>query len=97
TNILSVLFNIIGTRELGKATSTLFEDVVAEVQGTGSIEFNVIGRILLTVLALYVVSSIFNWVQGFVMTSVTENVTYGLRKKMLDKIDNMPIDRKSVV
>ena len=91
TTILSVLFNIIGPRELGKATSTLFEGVLAEVQGTGSIEFNVIGRILLTVLALYVVSSIFNWVQGFVMTGVTENVTYGLRKKMLDKIDNMPM------
>ncbi|MBZ6526613.1 ABC transporter ATP-binding protein [Aerococcaceae bacterium DSM 111021] len=91
TTILSVLFNIIGPRELGNATSTLFDGVLAEVQGTGSIQYDVIGRILLTVLALYVVSSIFNWIQGFVMTGVTENVTYGLRKKMLDKIDDMPM------
>lgn len=91
TTILSVLFNIIGPRELGNATSTLFDGVLAEVQGTGSIQYDIIGRILLTVLALYVVSSIFNWIQGFVMTGVTENVTYGLRKKMLDKIDDMPM------
>lgn len=91
TIVISVLFNIVGPRELGKATSELFEGVLAQVQGTGTINFDNIQRILLTVLSLYVVSSVFNWIQGYVMTGVTENVTYTLRKKMLDKIDNMPM------
>ncbi|XJS09814.1 ABC transporter ATP-binding protein [Aerococcaceae bacterium WGS1372] len=91
TTLLSVLFNIVGPRELGKATSTLFEGVIAQVQGTGSIDYNRIGQILLTVLGLYLVSSLFSFIQGFVMTGVTENVTYNLRRRMLDKIDNMPM------
>lgn len=91
TTLLSVIFNIVGPRELGKATSTLFEGVVAQVQGTGSIDFDQISQILFTVMALYVVSSVFGFIQGFVMTSVTEGVTYNLRRRIMVKIDNMPM------
>lgn len=91
TTILSVLFNIFGPRELGKATTTLFEGVVAQVQGTGNINFNLISRILLTVLVLYILSSIFAAIQGYIMTNITEEVTYGLRKQMMDKINRMPM------
>lgn len=89
--ILSVVFNIFGPMELGKATTTLFEGVTAEIQGTGSIQFDLIGRILMNVMALYLVSSLFSLIQGFVMTNITESVTYGLRKKMMDKINQMPM------
>lgn len=91
TTFLSVIFNIVGPRELGKATSTLFEGVMAQVQGTGTIDFERIAQILFTVMGLYIVSSTFSFIQGYVMTGVTENVTYGLRRKMMNKIDNMPM------
>lgn len=91
TTILSVAFSIFGPRELGKATSSLFEGAIAQVQGTGTINFGLIGRILLTVLTLYIISSIFSAIQGYIMTNVTEEVTYGLRKQMMDKINRMPM------
>lgn len=91
TTILSVAFSIFGPRELGKATSSLFEGAIAQVQGTGTINFDLIGRILLTVLTLYITSSIFSAIQGYIMTNVTEEVTYGLRKQMMDKINRMPM------
>lgn len=91
TTILSVIFSILGPRSLGSATTELFNGIVRQTQGTGSIDFTAIGRILLFVLLLYVVSAIFGALQGYIMTSVTETVTYDLRKNMIAKIDRMPM------
>ena len=89
--VLSTLFSILGPRELGKATTTLFNGLVAQVQGTGTIDFALMGRILLGVIAIYVVSSIFGIVQGYVMTTVTETVAYRLRQQMMAKINRLPM------
>lgn len=91
TTILSVIFSILGPKTLGEATTELFNGIVRQTQGTGSIDYSAIGRILLFVLFLYVVSSIFGALQGFIMTTVTETVTYDLRKNMIAKIDRMPM------
>lgn len=91
TTALSALFSILGPRALGSATTELFNGIARQIQGVGEIDFNAVGRILLFVLALYVVSTIFGAIQGFVMTTVTENVTYNLRKRMMAKIDRMPM------
>lgn len=91
TTILSVIFSILGPKTLGEATTELFNGIVRQTQGTGSIDFSAIGRILLFVLFLYVVSAIFGALQGYIMTSVTETVTYDLRKNMIAKIDRMPM------
>lgn len=91
TTILSVIFSILGPKTLGEATTELFNGIVRQTQGTGSIDFSAIGRILLSVLLLYVVSAVFGALQGFIMTSVTETVTYDLRKNMIAKIDRMPM------
>ncbi|MGO4940187.1 ABC transporter ATP-binding protein [Fundicoccus sp. Sow4_D5] len=91
TTVLSVIFSILGPKTLGGATTELFNGIVRQTQGTGSIDYTAIGRILLFVLFLYVVSSIFGALQGFIMTNVTETVTYDLRKNMIAKIDRMPM------
>lgn len=91
TTILSALFSILGPRALGSATTELFNGIARQIQGIGGIDFDAVGRILLFVLALYVVSTVFGGIQGFVMTTVTENVTYNLRKRMMAKIDQMPM------
>lgn len=91
TTILSVIFSILGPRALGGATTELFNGIVRQTQGTGGIDYSAVGRILLFVLFLYVVSSLFGALQGFIMTTVTETVTYDLRKNMIAKIDRMPM------
>lgn len=89
--IISTVFVILGPRELGKATSTIFEGVVHMVKGTGTVNMDEINRILLTVLILYLISTTFNIIQGYVMTTITENVAYGLRKQLMDKVNKLPM------
>lgn len=91
TTILSVIFSILGPRALGSATTELFNGIVRQTQGTGSIDFTAIGRILMYVILLYVVSTVFGAVQGYIMATVSETVTYDLRKNMIAKINRMPM------
>lgn len=91
TTILSVVFSILGPRALGSATTELFNGIVRQTQGTGSIDFTAIGRILMYVILLYVVSTVFGAVQGYIMATVSETVTYDLRKNMIAKINRMPM------
>lgn len=91
TTILSVIFSILGPKALGSATTELFNGIIRQTQGTGSIDFTVIGRILMYVILLYVVSTIFGAVQGYIMATVSETVTYDLRKSMIAKINRMPM------
>ena len=89
--IAGTVFTIVGPRILGKATTELFNGLVARVQGTGSIDFGRIGQILLTVLCLYLVSACFSFVQGLVMTGISNDVSYNLRKDISEKISRIPM------
>ncbi len=87
----STVFNVIGPKILGKATTALSEGLIAKIQGTGSIDFTYIGQILLFVLGLYVCSAAFNFIQGWIMTGVTQKICYRMRKEISEKINRMPM------
>ena len=87
----STVFNVIGPKVLGKATTALSEGLMAKIQGTGSIDFTYIGQILLFVLGLYVCSAAFNFIQGWIMTGVTQKICYRMRKEISEKINRMPM------
>ena len=87
----STVFNVIGPKTLGKATTALSEGLMAKIQGTGSIDFTYIGQILLFVLGLYVCSAAFNFIQGWIMTGVTQMICYRMRKEISRKINRMPM------
>ena len=87
----STVFNIIGPKVLGKATTELAGGLMAKVNGTGGLDFTKIGSILLFALGLYVISALFSFVQGWIMTGVTQKVCYRMRKEISEKIDRMPM------
>lgn len=89
--VASTLFSVIGPDILGKATTELANGLMAKIQGTGGIDFTKIGQILLFVLGLYLLSILFNFVQGWLMTGVTQKVCYRMRKDISEKIDRMPM------
>lgn len=89
--IASVVFNVVGPRILGQATTKLFEGITAKVMGTGSIDFAGIGYILAGLLCLYLTSAAFNFCQGWLMTGVTQRVCYRMRREIVEKIDRMPL------
>lgn len=87
----STIFNIVSPKILGKATTKLSEGLMGKIQGTGGIDFSYIGRILILVLCLYAVSALFNFIQGILMTGVTQKLCYRLRKEIVEKINRMPM------
>lgn len=87
----STIFNVSGPKILGKATTALSEGLMKKIQGTGSIDFHKIGLILLIVLALYLASALFSFVQGWIMTGITQKVCYRLRREISEKINRMPM------
>ncbi len=87
----SAAFNIVGPKVLSQATTELFDGIVAKIGGNGGIDFDVVGSILLTTLALYCVSAACSFVQGWMMTSVSQRTCYGLRRKIAEKIDRLPV------
>ena len=89
--IASTVFSVIGPDILGKATTELSNGLLAKIQGTGSIDFTKIGQILLFVLGLYLLSTLFSFVQGWLMPGVTQKVCYRMRKDISEKIDRMPM------
>ncbi len=89
--IASTGFNIAGPKILGRATTILFEGVLEKIAGTGSgIDFDAIGRIVLITLALYLGSSLFSYIQGWIMSGISMDITYRFRKDIAEKIDRMP-------
>ena len=90
--VAGTAFNIAGPKILGKATTELFNGLVAKVNGTGGIDFGKIGMILLWTLGLYVASACFSLIQGFVMTGISNDVTYNLRKDISKKINRLPMN-----
>lgn len=87
----STIFNVAGPKILGKATTALSEGLMKKIQGTGSIDFHKIGLILLIVLALYLASALFSFVQGWIMTGITQKICYRLRREISEKINRMPM------
>ena len=90
--VAGTVFSIVGPKILGKATTELFNGLVAKVNGTGEIDFGKIGMILLWTLGLYVLSACFSFVQGFVMSGISNDVTYNLRKDISKKINRLPLN-----
>lgn len=87
----STLFNVVGPKILGQATTELFSGLVAKVHGAGSINFGKIGTILLLLLGLYLLSALFSFIQGWIMTGVTQRLCYRLRRDISEKIHRMPM------
>lgn len=89
--IAGTVFSIVGPKILGKATTKLFEGIVAKISNTGNIDFDYIGKIILLLVALYLMSAFFSYIQGWVMSSVSMKVSYSLRKEISEKINRMPL------
>ena len=88
----SAVFTIVGPKILGKATTKLFEGVMDKISGTGAgIDFVYIGRIIIILAGLYLISTVFGYIQGWVMSGISMKVSYGFRKDISEKIDRMPL------
>lgn len=85
------VFNIVGPKILGKATTEIFNGLVSKVSGGAGMDFEKIAQILLFTLALYVISSALSFVQGLIMTGISQKTTYRLRKEISEKINRMPM------
>ncbi|WP_330587989.1 ABC transporter ATP-binding protein [Anaerocolumna sedimenticola] len=88
----STIFGIVGPKILGNVTTDLFEGLMNKINGTGGINFNSIGRTLIILLSLYVISMLFSFIQGFIMTGISQKVTYQFRKEISEKINRMPMN-----
>ena len=89
--ILSTIFNIAGPKVLAKATTALATGWVAKLRGTGSIDFVYIGRVLLFLLGMYLLSSAFSFIQGWLMTGLSQKVCYDFRRQISEKINRLPL------
>ena len=89
--VAGTVFNIVGPKILGKATTELFNGLVAKIGGSGGIDFTKITQILLFTLSLYVCSAIFSFIQGFIMTGISNDVTYSLRRDISGQINRLPL------
>lgn len=89
--VVGTVFNVVGPKVLGKATTTLSDGLMAKIAGTGGIDLTKISRILLFVLALYVVSALFTFIQHYIMSTISQKICYRLRKEISEKINRMPM------
>ena len=89
--IAGTIFNIVGPKILGQATTELFNGLVEKVSGTGGIDFGRIAQILLVALGLYLCSAVFSFIQGFIMTGISNDTTYNLRKDISKKMNRLPL------
>lgn len=87
----STIFNIAGPKILGKATTELFHGLVSKVSGGSGIDFDKIAKILIGLMCLYVCSALFSFIQGYIMTGVSQKLTYRMRKEISEKIDRLPM------
>ncbi len=88
----STVFNIVGPKILGKATTELFNGLVSKVSGGAGIDFDKIGRILVLLLGLYVCSALFSFIQGYIMTGVSQKMTYRMRREISEKFQRLPMN-----
>lgn len=89
--VLSTIFNIVGPKILGKATTALATGWYAKITKTGQIDFAYIGKILLFLLALYALAAFFNFIQGWIMTGMSQKICYNFRRQISEKINRLPL------
>ena len=89
--ILSTVFSIIGPKILGNTITELANGFMLKITNTGAINFNKIGTMLLCLLILYLISAIFTYIQGYIMTGISQKTTYKLRKEISEKVNRLPI------
>ena len=90
--LASTIFSIVGPKILGNATTEISKGIMSKIAGSSGIDFGVVGNILLTVLALYVISALFSFIQGMIMTGVAQKLTYDLRDDLSRKIHKLPMN-----
>ncbi len=88
---VSTVLTVIGPKILGKATTELFNGLIAKLTGTGSINFPKIGAILLSLLVIYIICAVFSFVQGLIMTEISQKMSFRMRKDISEKINRMPL------
>ena len=88
----STIFTIVGPKILGDATTEIFNGIINKISGGSGIDFEKIAQILLTILGLYAISTIFSYIQGFMMTNVSQKITYKLRNDIVQKINKLPMN-----
>ena len=88
----STIFNILGPKVLGKATTEIFNGLVRKISGGSGIDFEKIGRVLLLLLGLYLLSALFSFIQGYIMTGISQKLTYRMRKEISEKIHCLPMN-----
>ena len=87
----STVFSIVGPKILGNATTEIYTGLMNKINGTGGIDFNKIGKIILWVVGLYVTSALFNLIQSYIMAGVAQKVTYKMRNDLTHKINKLPM------
>lgn len=88
----SVIFSIYGPKILGNATTEIFNGLISKVSGNTGINFTKLGSIILFLIGLYVISAIFNFIQGFIMSGITQKFSFSLREKIVKKINKLPMN-----
>ena len=88
----STAFSIAGPKILGNATTEIFNGLLSKLTGGSGIDFSKIGKILITLIVIYIISTIFSFIQGYIMTGISQKLTYELRKEMVEKINKMPMN-----
>ncbi|WP_330683240.1 ABC transporter ATP-binding protein [Peptacetobacter sp.] len=87
----STIFSITGPKILGKATTKIFEGLVKKVSGSGGIDFQSIEKLLLILVGLYLISAIFSFIQGYLMSGISQKISYEMRNQISEKINRMPM------
>ncbi|MCR4794826.1 MAG: ABC transporter ATP-binding protein/permease [Ruminococcus sp.] len=88
---VATVFSVVGPKIMAKATNALFDGLMSKIAGTGGIDFGYIGKILLFTLNLYIFSSVVSFAQGWIMTGISQKISYKLRKDISEKIGRMPM------
>ena len=88
---LSTVFNVLGPKIMGLATTELAEGLMRKIQGVGGIDFDAIAKILAATLGLYLCSAVFSFAQGWIMSGVTQKICYRMRREIVEKINRMPM------
>ncbi len=89
--VAGTVFNIVGPKVLSKATTEIFNGLVSKVSGGAGIDFQKIGVILLILLGLYCVSALFSFIQGYIMSGISQKLSFRMRKEISEKINRMPL------
>lgn len=89
--IASTVFNVVGPKILSRATTELFNGLMSKLSGGSGIDFTKIGRILVGLLCIYICSALFSFIQGWIMTGISQKMTFRMRREISEKINRMPM------